>query len=96
MQLPMAGYRVHSIIPDVYKNRRKNRGMEGAAVSPDGRLAYAFMQVRRAAPSLKIRWQCWRCARMWWAARRRVGLWCLDWDVPGCGLVPAAHGVRVS
>jgi alkaline phosphatase len=44
VKLESAGYKVHSILPDVYTHRRKNRGFEGGGVSPDGKLAYAFMQ----------------------------------------------------
>jgi hypothetical protein len=44
ISLPNAGYTVKSILPRSYDQRRANRGLEGVAVSPDGKTAAAFMQ----------------------------------------------------
>lgn len=41
---PKANYTVSAILPPVLKERRANRGLEGIAVSPDGRTAYTVMQ----------------------------------------------------
>ena len=44
ISLPNAGYTVKDIMPRSYDQRRSNRGLEGVAVSPDGKTAAAFMQ----------------------------------------------------
>ena len=44
ISLPNAGYTVKNILPVSYDQRRANRGLEGVAVSPDGKTAAAFMQ----------------------------------------------------
>uniref|UniRef100_A0A7S0KQT5 Phytase-like domain-containing protein n=1 Tax=Ostreococcus mediterraneus TaxID=1486918 RepID=A0A7S0KQT5_9CHLO len=44
ISLPNAGYTVKNILPRSYDQRRANRGLEGVAVSPDGKTAAAFMQ----------------------------------------------------
>jgi alkaline phosphatase len=41
---PLANYSVSDILPAVLKERRANRGLEGIAVSADGRTAYTVMQ----------------------------------------------------
>ena len=44
IKLDKAGYKVHSILPASLEERRKNRGFEGLAISPDGKRAMAIMQ----------------------------------------------------
>lgn len=44
ISLPNAGYTVKNILPRSYDQRRANRGLEGVAVSQDGKTAAAFMQ----------------------------------------------------
>ena len=44
ISLPNAGYDVKNILPRSFDQRRANRGLEGVAVSPDGKTAAAFMQ----------------------------------------------------
>jgi len=42
--LPGADYPIHNTLPDVFKNRRANRGFESIPVSADGRTAYTVTQ----------------------------------------------------
>ena len=42
--LPMAQYDVKPILPAVLTNRRLNKGLEGLALTPDGKTAYAVLQ----------------------------------------------------
>jgi hypothetical protein len=42
--LPSAQYLVKPILPAVLSNRRSNKGLEGLALSPDGKTAYAVLQ----------------------------------------------------
>ena len=42
-----SGYPVKAILPDAFLMRRNNKGLENAAVSPNGRTAWTMMQVTR-------------------------------------------------
>lgn len=42
-----AAYNVTAILPHALTYRRRSRGFEGLALSPDGQTAIAVMQVRR-------------------------------------------------
>eukprot|EP00803_Ostreobium_quekettii_P006296 evm.model.scf_378EXC.5 EVM.evm.TU.scf_378EXC.5 scf_378EXC:91589-94697(+) len=44
LELPGASYEVRSNLPSAILNRRKGRGIESAAVSPDGKSAYLLLQ----------------------------------------------------
>jgi len=39
------GYPVKAILPDAFLKRRNNKGLENAAVSPDGKVAWTMIQV---------------------------------------------------
>ncbi|CAD7700377.1 unnamed protein product [Ostreobium quekettii] len=44
LELPGASYNVRSILPGAFLHRRKGRGFESAAVSPDGKTAILLLQ----------------------------------------------------
>jgi Esterase-like activity of phytase len=50
--LPGADYPIHNTLPDVFKNRRANRGFESIPVSANGRTAYTVTQSPLGATSV--------------------------------------------
>jgi alkaline phosphatase len=44
VSLPQAGYPVRAVLPSVLAMRRQNKGLEGLAVSPDGKTAWMVLQ----------------------------------------------------
>lgn len=51
-----SGYPVKAILPDAFLMRRNNKGLENAAVSPDGKTAWTMMQVREGRAGVPTDW----------------------------------------
>lgn len=53
LDLGGAGYEIREVLPAILLQRKKNRGFEGLAISPDGRTLFAVMQSPLSIPNEK-------------------------------------------